>query len=249
MNHPDRDKYDLSSLTRHHRRRRAAAGQPCRAAARGISRSPAGARLRPDRNQRGRLRQFLEQLRRQAGIDRPRAAAVRRAGDPRRRRPAPADRRSRRDRASARAANIKGYWRNPGGDRGAVHRRRLSSAPATSAISTRTAICSSSTARRTSSSAAARISPPPRSRRPATPARGRRSGGVRRARRAARRSAGRGHPPRRMATRPRTNCARSSTAQLAKFKIPARFIFSAEPLPRLGTGKIDRRALKAQYAR
>jgi len=37
--------------------------------------------------------------------------------------------------------------------------------------------------------------------------------------------------------------------RLAKFKIPSRYIFSAEPLPRLGTGKIDRRALKAQYAR
>jgi acyl-CoA synthetase (AMP-forming)/AMP-acid ligase II len=37
--------------------------------------------------------------------------------------------------------------------------------------------------------------------------------------------------------------------KLAKFKIPERIIFSAEPLPRLGTGKIDRRALKAQYAK
>ena len=37
--------------------------------------------------------------------------------------------------------------------------------------------------------------------------------------------------------------------RLAKFKIPSRYIFSAEPLPRLGTGKIDRRVLKAQYAR
>jgi acyl-CoA synthetase (AMP-forming)/AMP-acid ligase II len=37
--------------------------------------------------------------------------------------------------------------------------------------------------------------------------------------------------------------------RLAKFKIPERFIFSVEPLPRLGTGKIDRRALKAQYSR
>jgi acyl-CoA synthetase (AMP-forming)/AMP-acid ligase II len=36
--------------------------------------------------------------------------------------------------------------------------------------------------------------------------------------------------------------------RIAKFKIPARFIFSEEPLPRLGTGKIDRRALKAQFA-
>ena len=36
--------------------------------------------------------------------------------------------------------------------------------------------------------------------------------------------------------------------KLARFKIPERFIFSNEPLPRLGTGKIDRRALKAQYS-
>jgi acyl-CoA synthetase (AMP-forming)/AMP-acid ligase II len=35
--------------------------------------------------------------------------------------------------------------------------------------------------------------------------------------------------------------------RLAKFKIPERVIVSAEPLPRLGTGKFDRRALKAQY--
>ena len=37
-------------------------------------------------------------------------------------------------------------------------------------------------------------------------------------------------------------------SRLAAFKIPARMIFSTEPLPRLGTGKIDRVALKAQYA-
>ena len=37
--------------------------------------------------------------------------------------------------------------------------------------------------------------------------------------------------------------------RIAKFKIPERIIFSEEPLPRLGTGKIDRRSLKAQYAR
>ena len=36
--------------------------------------------------------------------------------------------------------------------------------------------------------------------------------------------------------------------RLAAFKVPGRMIFSAEPLPRLGTGKIDRVALKAQYA-
>jgi acyl-CoA synthetase (AMP-forming)/AMP-acid ligase II len=36
--------------------------------------------------------------------------------------------------------------------------------------------------------------------------------------------------------------------RLASFKVPERFIFAAEALPRLGTGKIDRVALKAQYA-
>ncbi len=36
--------------------------------------------------------------------------------------------------------------------------------------------------------------------------------------------------------------------RLAAFKVPARMIFSDEPLPRLGTGKIDRVALKQQYA-
>ncbi len=37
--------------------------------------------------------------------------------------------------------------------------------------------------------------------------------------------------------------------RLARFKVPARFIFSPEPLPKLGTGKIDRPSLKAQYTR
>jgi acyl-CoA synthetase (AMP-forming)/AMP-acid ligase II len=37
--------------------------------------------------------------------------------------------------------------------------------------------------------------------------------------------------------------------RIARFKVPQRIILSAEPLPRLGTGKIDRRALKAQFAR
>jgi len=35
--------------------------------------------------------------------------------------------------------------------------------------------------------------------------------------------------------------------RIAAFKIPARFIFADEPLPKLGTGKIDRLAIKAQY--
>ena len=37
--------------------------------------------------------------------------------------------------------------------------------------------------------------------------------------------------------------------RIARFKIPERIIVSAEPLPRLGTGKIDRRSLKTQFAR
>jgi acyl-CoA synthetase (AMP-forming)/AMP-acid ligase II len=37
--------------------------------------------------------------------------------------------------------------------------------------------------------------------------------------------------------------------RLAKFKIPDRIFFADAPLPRLGTGKNDRRALKGQYAR
>jgi acyl-CoA synthetase (AMP-forming)/AMP-acid ligase II len=37
-------------------------------------------------------------------------------------------------------------------------------------------------------------------------------------------------------------------ARIAAFKIPARFIFMADSLPRLGTGKIDRVALKARFA-
>ena len=36
--------------------------------------------------------------------------------------------------------------------------------------------------------------------------------------------------------------------RLAKFKVPERYIFLDEELPRLGTGKIDRRALKARFA-
>ena len=84
MNHPDRDKYDLSSLTDIAGRRRAAAGQPCRAAEAGVPEGAAGARLWPDRDQRRRLRQLLGQLCRQAGLDRPRAGPVRRTRDPRR---------------------------------------------------------------------------------------------------------------------------------------------------------------------
>ena len=37
--------------------------------------------------------------------------------------------------------------------------------------------------------------------------------------------------------------------RLSAFKVPARLIFSDEPLPRLGTGKIDRVSLKAKHGR
>ena len=77
----------------------------------------------------------------------------------------------------------------------------------------------------------------------------RRGGGVRRARRAARRSAGRDPPSRaRAASSTRQDLRAFLERRLAAFKIPARMIFSDEPLPRLGTGKIDRVALKQQYA-
>ena len=36
--------------------------------------------------------------------------------------------------------------------------------------------------------------------------------------------------------------------RISAFKVPERFIFSEQPLPRLGTGKIDRVALKQQFA-
>lgn len=38
-------------------------------------------------------------------------------------------------------------------------------------------------------------------------------------------------------------------SRISAFKVPARFVFLADPLPRLGTGKIDRLELKAKYAR
>jgi len=37
--------------------------------------------------------------------------------------------------------------------------------------------------------------------------------------------------------------------RVAAFKIPTQFIFADEPLPKLGTGKIDRVAIKARYRR
>ena len=36
--------------------------------------------------------------------------------------------------------------------------------------------------------------------------------------------------------------------RLAAFKVPAQMVFSDVPLPRLGTGKIDRVALKQKFA-
>ena len=37
-------------------------------------------------------------------------------------------------------------------------------------------------------------------------------------------------------------------SRMARFKLPEEILFSDQPLPRLGTGKIDRRSLKAQYS-
>ena len=98
MQHPDRDRLRPLLADRHRRRRRAAPGRPRQAARGQLPRRPAGARLRPDRDQRGRLRQFLVQLSRQARLDRPPACADRRARHIGRRRPPSARRRARRDR-------------------------------------------------------------------------------------------------------------------------------------------------------
>ncbi len=98
------------------------------------------------------------------------------------------------------------------------------SAPATSAISTRTAICSSSTARRTSSSAAARTSPASKWNRRSTPIP--RSPNVRcsACRRSLRRSAGGGLAGPGRATSSREEDLREFLAErLAPFKIPVRF--------------------------
>ena len=106
---------------------------------------------------------------------------------------------------------------------------------------------SSSIARRTSSSGAARISRPPRWKRPSI--------------------AAKALPKRQCSERRMTDSAKSRSrscigargsiseddlrkfldGRLAAFKVPARMVFSGA-LPRLGTGKIDRVALKQQYA-
>ena len=119
----------------------------------------------------------------------------------------------------------------PGGDRGGLHRRRLFQDRRHRLSSTRTAICSSSTARRTSSSAAARISRRPRSRR--------------------RSMAAKASPRRRCSASPDDRLGEVPVAilhrregssldeeelrafldgRLAAFKVPARMIFSDEPL-------------------
>ena len=70
---------------------------------------------------------------------------------------------------------------------------------------------------------------------------------VRSARRAPGRGAGRRHLCAATAAAwTKTSLRAFLERRIAAFKIPARFIFSDEPLPRLGTGKIDRVALKAQ---
>ena len=48
---------------------------------------------------------------------------------------------------------------------------------------------------------------------------------------------------------PETELRAFLETRMARFKLPDQILFSDEPLPRLGTGKIDRRAVKAQYTR
>ena len=148
------------------------------------------------------------------------------------------------------AANIKCYWRNPGSDRGGLHRRRLfphrrHRLPRRGRLSVHRRPQEGHHHPRRREYLGR-----PRSRPPATPART--------------------SPRRRCSARPTSGSAKfrsrssirakaaASTrpdlrafleARLAAFKIPARMIFSAEPLPRLGTGKIDRVALKAAVRR
>jgi long-chain acyl-CoA synthetase len=119
-------------------------------------------------------------------------------------------------------------------------------APATSAISTRTIICSSSIARRTSSSAAARISAPgSRSGDLRTSAR---FGGVRvrSRRRTARRGSGR------VVYSEQGGLAKEEllaflSERIAQYKVPAWLWLVGEPLPKLGTGKIDKVSLREIY--
>ena len=118
------------------------------------------------------------------------------------------------------AANIRGYWNAPEATAALFTAEHLS-APATSATSTRTAICSSSTARRKSSFAAARTSPSAEVEAAcyACPAVAEASVfGA--ARRAARRSAGGGDLTAESGNRRGRRCAHFLERRLAKFKIP-----------------------------
>ena len=73
--------------------------------------------------------------------------------------------------------------------------------------------------------------------------------GVRRARRAARRGAGGGGLlRRRTAASTPTRCATSSTAGSRVYKIPQYIWVHDEPLPKLGTGKIDKKTLRERYS-
>jgi long-chain acyl-CoA synthetase len=67
------------------------------------------------------------------------------------------------------------------------------------------------------------------------------------ARRTARRSADRGYPPAKDDL-DEAELREFLEGRLAAFKFRHRFIFMDDPLPKLGTGKIDRVALKAKFA-
>ena len=113
MNHPDRDKYDLSTLTDI-----TAGGAPrpvdhVERLQNKLSRGQAGLGLWPDRDQCRRMQQFLVELCRKTRFDRPRTArpmSKSRSSAPNDAHLPPGERG---EIAIKSAANIKCYWRNP----------------------------------------------------------------------------------------------------------------------------------------
>jgi hypothetical protein len=124
MQHPDHDKYDLSTLSDIAAGGRSTPGRPCPPTQGDLHRRPAGDRLWPDRNQRRWLRQRLVQLRRQARLHRPPHRADRRACHNRRRRKQAPRRRTGRNRHPL-GGQHRLLLEGPRSHRGGLHRRRL----------------------------------------------------------------------------------------------------------------------------
>ena len=247
MQHPDREKFDLSSLTDI-----AAGGAP-----------------RPVAHVK-RLQESFRAPNRPSATASPRpmrwAAAIsgritptsppRPAGPTSRRSRSPFSARATATSPSARPARSRSAPRPISGAIGTIRRRpprpsppTAISRPATSAISTRRIICSSSTARRTSSSAAARTSAARRSRRRST-----RTPRCRRRRCSEYPTRGSARCRRRSSTA-RTSGASTRDAlrafldgRIASYKIPQYIWVHDEPLPKLGTGKIDKKTLRERYS-